>query len=388
MKTSSFYGRLESLRGLAALSVIFYHALSVFRVPGIYGEPPQTFSSYEKVQGQIIPILFCLFNGPAAVTLFFVLSGFVLCLASDRMYEQFPFFWIRRGLRILPAYGVSLLLMYGFLKLVYHPQLFPQASEWFNKHSTRPTSLMDVFDHLLFRAHLLNPPTWTQKIEWFASLLFPFLAILFHFRKPFIDLGILIFLLWVSYHLLDVPYLNDQNVIVFKFLYLFWLGCLVVRWKKWILLGQNKFVSLALAMGALLMFLISRSALPPSEFIVTLVEGISSAILIAALVTFPQAKICAFLDGRACRFLGRVSYSVYLLHFMILYFCATLLMRWVPEKLWLLYPLPFWALLAGMVFSLTLPLAAVSFWYVEAPCIEWGKKFLKRQKRSYPICEN
>ena len=69
------YWELDSLRGLAALSVVCSHYLNLFRDPQ---------SSYTNAGNLIESIaltpLFGLFAGHEAVMLFFVLSGFVLSL--------------------------------------------------------------------------------------------------------------------------------------------------------------------------------------------------------------------------------------------------------------------------------------------------------------------
>ena len=64
---------LETLRGLAALSVVFWHTMLGFfpTWPGIFPALPQT----EAINGNVF---FGLIHGPAAVAFFFVLSGFVL----------------------------------------------------------------------------------------------------------------------------------------------------------------------------------------------------------------------------------------------------------------------------------------------------------------------
>ena len=66
---------LDGLRGIAALTVVVFHYLSAF-VPAL--TPDQTANPYWLSD----TLLAVLFNGPFAVIVFFVLSGFVVSKAA------------------------------------------------------------------------------------------------------------------------------------------------------------------------------------------------------------------------------------------------------------------------------------------------------------------
>jgi peptidoglycan/LPS O-acetylase OafA/YrhL len=68
---------LDGLRGIAALTVVVYHYLAAF-VPAL--TPIQTANPYWLSDTPVA----VLFNGPFAVVVFFVLSGFVLSKAAHR----------------------------------------------------------------------------------------------------------------------------------------------------------------------------------------------------------------------------------------------------------------------------------------------------------------
>jgi peptidoglycan/LPS O-acetylase OafA/YrhL len=65
------YTQLDSLRGLAACTVVFCHATNV--LPAVYDDPGRAWWLTETPLG-------LLRAGSAAVDFFFVLSGFVLAL--------------------------------------------------------------------------------------------------------------------------------------------------------------------------------------------------------------------------------------------------------------------------------------------------------------------
>lgn len=93
---------LDSMRGLAILGVLFYHGL-------YWARDITPFTSAEK------RFLFLMSAGQFGVSLFFVLSGFLitgLLIDSRNRLDYYKRFYIRRALRILPAYyGILLLLV-------------------------------------------------------------------------------------------------------------------------------------------------------------------------------------------------------------------------------------------------------------------------------------
>ena len=93
MSQGSLVG-ITLLRGLAALMVFFFHQRSRLE-PGVIG----TFLDQAVFR-----------SGYLGVDLFFILSGFVLGLSTER--RQTPKnFWVRRFFRIWPCLGLSLALM-------------------------------------------------------------------------------------------------------------------------------------------------------------------------------------------------------------------------------------------------------------------------------------
>lgn len=112
---------LDGLRGLAALAVIFYHAILHHEVlvSTVLVQPIQSLSSFRDI---VTKIALMLFNGNSAVILFFVLSGFVLTLSLHRMQgspvEILGKFMARRIFRLYPALFVCMLFYYA-LSVVY-----------------------------------------------------------------------------------------------------------------------------------------------------------------------------------------------------------------------------------------------------------------------------
>ena len=149
---------LTGIRGLAALYVACYHF----------------FDSSVNLE----PTLFTSFlgHGYNAVDLFFILSGFVMALSSEKLvingFNTFGFvtFMKRRFTRIYPVYI--------FFTLLYFVIIF-KCKGW--------TTLF--FNGLLIQSFLRGDgsiiiPGWSLSAEWIAYLLFPFFLLLVNkFRK-------------------------------------------------------------------------------------------------------------------------------------------------------------------------------------------------------------
>jgi peptidoglycan/LPS O-acetylase OafA/YrhL len=114
--------------------------------------------------------------GGSGVTLFFVLSGFLLFLPYARALlfeERWPSlrqFYLKRASRIIPGYYAALCLIILFFK----PQ-YLQPGRW-QELLLFATFFMDSTPQT---SRQLNGPFWTLAVEWQFYLLLPWLALLF-----------------------------------------------------------------------------------------------------------------------------------------------------------------------------------------------------------------
>lgn len=160
--TSGTIPVLDGVRAIAALSVVTYHInLKTIRL-----------HLWHTSIGSLPSAL--MLSGSSGVTLFFVLSGLLLflpyarSLLSEKPWPGAGMFYLRRALRIIPGYYVSLAL----LVLISQPQ-YLQRQNWgqlalfvfFLNDSTKQT----------FRQ--LNGPFWTLAVEWQFYILLPWIAL-------------------------------------------------------------------------------------------------------------------------------------------------------------------------------------------------------------------
>lgn len=116
--------------------------------------------------------------GDSGVTLFFVLSGFLLflpyvkSLLLDNPWPSLRIFYLRRALRIIPGYYLSLFLMI----LLWHPEY------WRIDHLKQLALFLLLFmDSSKSTFQQINGPFWTLAVEWQFYLLLPWIALAFRF---------------------------------------------------------------------------------------------------------------------------------------------------------------------------------------------------------------
>ena len=152
---------LDGVRGVAVLMVVVFH---INRVTGDNLWNPETNPLASSISTA----------GGTGVTLFFVLSGFLLFMpfAKALLYKSnWPLarvFYMRRVLRIVPGYYVSLFL----LILLAYPQYLQRAN--FKNLALFLTFFMDS-SHATFRE--INGPYWTLATEWQFYMLLPLIAL-------------------------------------------------------------------------------------------------------------------------------------------------------------------------------------------------------------------
>jgi len=106
----NFIVGLESIRGLAALSVALFHSFHLLPVDGIRVYDITLWNA-PSTDGLLMRLIMIPFNGGAAVSLFFVLSGFVLALSLRRDNRALELkawaFVLRRFFGIYPALAIN-----------------------------------------------------------------------------------------------------------------------------------------------------------------------------------------------------------------------------------------------------------------------------------------
>jgi exopolysaccharide production protein ExoZ len=355
VKKTGFIPRLESLRGVAALTVVGYHVNNQLSGGTANGWLDTLF-------GRLIGA--CA-NGTGAVVTFFVLSGFVLARSLENNSD--PVRFLRNRLfRLFPAAAATVAL----LTVLYWKFGFYVGF----RASFDPVNV--ILNMLMIRSDI-DVVMWSMTVECVATpLILLSVWILQKRREPQLW-GLMIVLIGISswgpyVHLLG----GFTNLAP---LYAFIVGVLVHFRSKQLAssLTPDRAAAVAIISIALFCFCGSRT----QSALVLLLECLGAATVIAMIAWRPAIPLFKPLDFRPVRFYGQISYSFYLLHLIGI----TLAFRVTNPAAWNAAGLPrsLTAILATAIAILLTTPAAYLFWrFVETPAINFGKSLGRRRTRS------
>lgn len=295
---------LDGLRGLAAVAVIFYHSIlhNEALVSTVLPTPIQNLGGNDI---WIKVVLFVL-NGNNAVLLFFVLSGFVLRLSLDRSSGSAPTiilnFTIRRVCRLYPAMFFCI-FCYFVLSKVY------QFAGW---PGVTPPDAWKAFLNATLTEITWHGPSRTIQAEMLAV---PFLLVTFFANRAFGFAGLLCCLAY-SVFAFDAPALAGYAPNMNAWLSSFILG-MVVADKRVLPIFENISGSgIAALLAAFICLRMFTNANTASSTLGQIV--LCAALVGAAYKASPDSLFVKVLNLPCVQFLGRISYSLYLINVLFL----------------------------------------------------------------------
>jgi peptidoglycan/LPS O-acetylase OafA/YrhL len=301
---------LTSIRFFAAIWVVFFHLQSGWKLPRWLG----TF----------------LGAGYSGVTLFFILSGFILCY--NYLPRQFTLrdFWSARAARILPVYFFALLMSFPFSVRTSH-----MAGRAFFPSAVPATLLVQAW--IPKTSLTWNGVGWSLSCEAFFYLLFPFLMTPFaHFAKN--HAAIALAATWIlglvpsTFYALALPEgavdtdslavgltaIKFNPLIRFpEFLMGIALGVLYLNGKR---IARPRLVT-AGCVAALVLVIAGPLRLPYPALHNGLLAPLYGT-LILAVASKPRMLANPLLE-----LLGESSYSLYLLHGPVINYCSSIAKR-------------------------------------------------------------
>jgi peptidoglycan/LPS O-acetylase OafA/YrhL len=315
---------LDSVRGLAALSVVTVHGLTVYPTFRYLNH-----SSFGWIVTRTPLVLF--YAGHEAVILFFVLSGFVLALPylSERP-PTYPIFVIRRICRIYLPYLAALCIALAARSLVtIHP--VAGTERWFGFYWSVDPNIGNVVGYILmtgFSHHEnIDPAVWTLIHEMRISLIFPVLFWLTARLSPaaylpgFLAASILCAVATSVHSPGPDPDAQQMTLRTFLdtgcYVWFFVLGIWLARHRKRIgeLCGRWSLPAVIVALALYCVrfeFSTEGNVVDYLDYVV----GFGAALFIAIAIGSKPAK--TILTLRPCLFLGHISYSLYLIHPIVL----------------------------------------------------------------------
>jgi peptidoglycan/LPS O-acetylase OafA/YrhL len=339
-------GYLDSIRGIAALAVVIFHANAWldFTKDAYFNSSLPTH------------ILNIFFNGHNAVCLFFVLSGFVLSLkyvkkgVKEVSYIEFI---LKRAFRLYPAYWFVLILTALYLKSDF--LLFIQE-----------------LPMLITGNHTLIPPAWSLIVEMKMSLIFLFLLVL-AIRNLKI-LFVAAFLYW---------FLFGFEIYILHFC----LGILLamnfekiqeIKWSK-----TKRYLLFLLGLLLCSVEQIHFMIVPHENFKATntplgfFLGAFGCVIWLILAMSAPkfQKKI----EMKPLLFLGDISYGLYIGHWLVFVHILEPHFDWFMSKIGSFY-ITHIVVRYFIMTSLSLLFATFLYYVIEKPFIKIGYKVAKKYK--------
>ncbi len=303
---------LDSLRGLAAFIVIWHH----FRLAFAVGEPTWWLRPF--------------FAGHAAVTLFFVLSGYVLAIPYWRGKQSpYPVYLVRRFFRIYVPYAVAVFVAAAIARHFLNPDL--PLTAWFRGNWNVPVTAKLIAKQLIVMpaGPQLNSAFWSLRYEVEMSIVFPLICWIILKTRWWTTLTVTLLLLCIGVHL-DVHFPERGIVADFLIDTIAYAPCFVLgammSWKREAIANAYKRTPswakyLVLALTVIGYF--DSHVTGPQLFAIPLAS--------CAVIIFAQhSRVRRILITAIPEYLGRISYSMYLMHMPVLLVTLILLHGKVP----------------------------------------------------------
>lgn len=359
------FGYIDSLRGLAILGVIIVHTAQ--SVPGLH------------------PIIFNVCNyGKHGVQLFFFLSAYTLCL-SRKGRESEPNantkYFIRRFFRIAPLYYFGI-IFYGIIFILKNNGNLGSL----NLHLEY--SVSNVLRHLTFTQSLSQnvifgvvPGGWSIGTEMLFYLVFPFLfdrylKIRSFLMQILLPIGIALFS-FVFFRALPhlFPPLSKHD---FNFYY-----CTLLNQIPIFLLGISFFVianqtvfKLKIGWLSLIIFFIITFILLLIKYVnyndISIFPFLAGCSFVFLFIAF---KTISVLNLKLLQFIGRVSYSMYLFHFVFAWGISTYINSFFSNSLNNIF-----ILVISIIISVfgSLVMASITKYLIEDRGIAMGSFIIKK----------
>lgn len=329
---------LDFLRGIAVLAVFFEHtSLELY---------PQ-FKAFTHSW----------FNfGKFGVVTFFLVSGFIIPFSLERS-QSVKKFWISRFFRLYPLYWISLSLFVLLYACNFRAAIDAEArSNWIGNALINITMLQEFLGVPHIRGLYY---TLTLELLFYVACSVLFLLKLH--RKSYIWAWAVLGL--VAIGSIITPIFLDKRLPMAGLFYLLTLfvGTAIYRYYCGILKQRDLTLLLfATALVAIVGSIVNYMVYPKAD--------VSERLSFFSVISPWFAGYLLFFVAFALRetkfphcfcWLGKISYSVYLLHPIFFAFL----------------PLPIPGLFCfSLIFSGTIALSTLTYNWIEAPCIQWGRK--------------
>lgn len=320
---------LEGVRGLAAIIVVLHHFTLLFFPALNTGDPAQAHFGNGSTEVQLAGMpLNILYNGGFAVSMFFVLSGFVLSNTYQKTHNTtiLTRYAVKRYVRLFVPVSVSIAIAWIFMKtgVFSHFGLgeVTKSQSWLEENFKNNEGFFHViknmFIDVFFRTEALyNPVLWTMTYELLGSfLIFAFLLIIHPLNYKTGLYLLLVFVLFASGNNFYAAFVGGA---LLSRIFVVRRALIPAIFNQKLLLLVVCLIGLFLCsypfhtkVNETMYRYITFSFMNNYE----VYHVIGSIMLLFALLQSQTAM--KLLSGKPLVYIGKISFSFYLLHFIIL----------------------------------------------------------------------
>ena len=273
---------------------------------------------------------------------------------------------VRRLFRLLPAFVVVVLFTFACERLFRIDPIPSGLKPGFQRMFWPQPTWDALWDNLLLISFKVNGPTWTLFPELMGALMLPF-VVAAHVR-------IVPRWRWALF----VAIATLLAISPYHTLLWFYFGYFLASETAALLAERRRLAAITFVVGLIGLEMAGAN----SEFYavgIVIPSAIAAALMIGAVVA--SRGLLQWTTVAPLRFLGRISYSLYLVHWPIFYVCTLLAVISRP-----IVPTHIWGNLVVTVTSaiVAVGLAALSYRFVEAPSIKAGKSVTHVLTRTWP----
>jgi peptidoglycan/LPS O-acetylase OafA/YrhL len=344
----------DILRGFAALSVIIVHLIASSNIDF----------------GHVVTLIGNKFT--ASVTLFFAISAFSIAYAyNDEFFNKndFKSFYIKRFFRLAPLFYFAMLVEGGVIYYAFNH--LPSAFELLMSGTFLFNLVPKMQDGIVWAG-------WSLSIEWVFYLLYPVVFIFSNNKKLIVVLWALC--VFISSSIAKVKaepieiYMNILNHMVF-----FISGIFVYLYLKdlqRLSLALGKYAGMIsgiiiFSLTAFMIYCFSQDGYPFNIYIAYSLVWIG--MISSSIIGMPS-----FINNRFTRFLGKASYSIYLMHGIVLYLMkASGMYQWI-DTIAVSGPMKFF-ISFFITASVTVGVSYFSYKFIEKPGISLGKRYISKK---------
>lgn len=352
----NYFKGIDVLRFICATGVIFHHSTMLLNNKG--------FATNAEVHHR--------FSGAFFLDVFFIISGFLISLIIMREYQLGTFsiknFYARRIIRIWPLYFLVVLIKVIIIPLAQHtPWELLRTSLFY------ATTFTVNFQLITDTVEPVYTILWSICIEEHIYLLLPVLLFIFKGKFKIIGWVLVItgFYSWIYFK--NIPSASGYNTAYFvstSYFYFFGIGTLIAYFYNQGVKLELLFKPIVQIPILFIMALVIFNFIPYNYSLgkSILINGLFGGYLVWAAT---QKTFIINLNEKVSKYLGNISYGMYLIHIMIALY---IIKAFKKSNLHFSELLCGWGIPISTVL-ITAAIATILYYYFERPILKFKKKY-------------